>query len=146
MKVELELDGEQLQLLDKGLKECLTSLTDEQKVVLLQGYINTQLEGFRELKSNGYYNSNYVYTDFGKQVVDGLRSSVEKAIVKEMLEQENVRQEIEKVKKEVLPKLTRLVEEGIVKLVVERVFVNPHDLEGIISESIYKERARRANG
>ena len=145
MKIELDLNSEQLQLLDSNLKECLLSLTDEQKTALLQGYINTQLEGFKKIESFGY-SSNYVYSDFGKQVIDGLRGSVEKAIVKEMLEQENVRQEIEKVKKEVLPKLTRLVEEGIVKLVVERVFVNPHDLEGIISESIYKERARRANG
>lgn len=145
MKVELELNSEQLSLLDKNLKDCLISLTDEQKVALLQGYINTQLEGFKKFETYNY-GSQYTYSDFGKQVIDGLRGSIEKAIVKEMLEQENVRQEIERVKKEVLPRLTKLVEEGIVKLVVERLFVNPHDLEGIISESIYKERARRANG
>lgn len=42
MKIELDVSAEQLKELDKGLTNLLSTLSEEQQVQLIQGYLNKQ--------------------------------------------------------------------------------------------------------
>ena len=141
MKVELDLSVEQLSLLDKSLKDCLLSLTDEQKIQLLQNYINDQLESFREFKTDSTYWGNstkYVYTDFGKQVIEGLSGKIEKSITKEMLNNKEIKQYMNEVIEQVKRNLQSSIEKAISDYIVNNLFFNKEDIREEIRITLSK--------
>lgn len=130
MKIELEVDSEQLKLLDSGLKDLLTGLTEEQQVQLLQNYINNQLEGFRKRKETTYWRaeSEYEYTDFGKQVIDGLQDRIQESITQSILDKPTVQEYINETIQQVEQKLPEIIEKAIIQYTVDNLVSNKQEI------------------
>lgn len=143
MKVELDLSADQLTLLDKSLKDCLLSLTDDQMVQLLQNYIDNQLESFRVQKESSYWRTSpeYEYTDFGKQITDKMSKKIEEAITNEMLNKEEVTKYIDEVIENVKKDLQHTIESSISKYIIEHLFCNKDSLELEIMNTINMMRS-----
>ena len=130
MKIELEVNSEQLKLLDWGLKDLLTGLTEEQQVQLLQNYINNQLEGFRKRKETTYWRADpeYEYTDFGKQVIDGLQDRIQESITQSILDKPTVQEYINETIQQVEQKLPEIIEKSIIQYAVDNLFSNKQEI------------------
>lgn len=130
MKIELEVDSEQLKLLDSGLKDLLTGLTEEQQVQLLQNYINNQLEGFRKRKETTYWRAEpeYEYTNFGKQVIDGLQDRIQESITQSILDKPTVQEYINETIQQVEQKLPEIIEKSIIQYAVDNLFSNKQEI------------------
>lgn len=134
MKVELDLDANQLELLDKGLKDCLLSLSEEQQVMLIQNYMNAQFEDFKKPKDKISYwnNTEYEYTDFGKQVIETLSDKIEASITTSIFEKENVKQLIDEKIEEVIKNIPAIIESSISKYIINNLFRDKATLENEI--------------
>ena len=130
MKIELDEDSEQLKLLDSGLKDLLTGLTKEQQVQLLQNYINNQLEGFRKRKETTYWRAEpeYEYTDFGKQVIDGLQDRIQEGITQSILDKPTVQEYINETIQQVEQKLPEIIEKAIIQYTVDNLVSNKQEI------------------
>ena len=130
MKIELEVNSEQLKLLDSGLKDLLTGLTEEQQVQLLQNYINNQLEGFRKRKETTYWGADpeYEYTDFGKQVIDGLQDRIQEGITQSILDKPTVQEYINETIQQVEQKLPEIIEKAIIQYTVDNLVSNKQEI------------------
>lgn len=130
MKIELEVNSEQLKLLDSGLKDLLTGLTEEQQVQLLQNYINNQLEGFRKRKETTYWRADpeYEYTDFGKQVIDGLQDRIQEGITQSILDKPTVQEYINETIQQVEQKLPEIIEKAIIQYTVDNLVSNKQEI------------------
>lgn len=130
MKIELEVDSEQLKLLDSGLKDLLTGLTEEQQVQLLQNYINNQLEGFRKRKETTYWRAEpeYEYTNFGKQVIDGLQDRIQESITQSILDKPTVQEYINETIQQVEQKLPEIIEKAIIQYTVDNLVSNKQEI------------------
>lgn len=130
MKIELEVDSEQLKLLDSGLKDLLTGLTEEQQIQLLQNYINNQLEGFRKRKETTYWRADpeYEYTDFGKQVIDGLQGRIQEGITQSILDKPTVQEYINETIQQVEQKLPEIIEKAIIQYTVDNLVSNKQEI------------------
>lgn len=130
MKIELEVNSEQLKLLDSGLKDLLTGLTEEQQVQLLQNYINNQLEGFRKRKETTYWRAEpeYEYTDFGKQVIDGLQDRIQEGITQSILDKPTVQEYINETIQQVEQKLPEIIEKAIIQYTVDNLVSNKQEI------------------
>lgn len=130
MKIELEVDSEQLKLLDSGLKDLLTGLTEEQQVQLLQNYINNQLEGFRKRKETTYWRAEpeYEYTNFGKQVIEGLQDRIQESITQSILDKPTVQEYINETIQQVEQKLPDIIEKALIQYAVDNLFSNKQEI------------------
>lgn len=130
MKIELEVDSEQLKLLDSGLKDLLTGLTEEQQIQLLQNYINNQLEGFRKRKETTYWRAEpeYEYTNFGKQVIDGLQDRIQESITQSILDKPTVQEYINETIQQVEQKLPDIIEKAIIQYAIDNLFSNKQEI------------------
>ena len=130
MKIELEVNSEQLKLLDSGLKDLLIGLTEEQQVQLLQNYINNQLEGFRKRKETTYWRADpeYEYTDFGKQVIDGLQDRIQEGITQSILDKPTVQEYINETIQQVEQKLPEIIEKAIIQYTVDNLVSNKQEI------------------
>ena len=130
MKIELEVNSEQLKLLDSGLKDLLIGLTEEQQVQLLQNYINNQLEGFRKRKETTYWRADpeYEYTDFGKQVIDGLQDRIQEGITQSILDKPTVQEYINETIQQVEQKLPENIEKAIIQYTVDNLVSNKQEI------------------
>ncbi len=145
MKVEIDLDSEQLTLLDTSLKDLVLSLTKEQQTELLQNYINTQLESFRVQKQSDYWRSTpeYEYTDFGKQITDKMSERIEQAIVDKMLSNEELTKYMDSIIEDTKKGLQRIIEYSISNYIVEHLFQDKNSLQQQIRNTIYQMRSGR---
>lgn len=146
MKIELEVDSEQLKLLDSGLKDLLTGLTKEQQIQLLQNYINNQLEGFRKRKETTYWRAEpeYEYTDFGKQVIDGLQGRIQEGITQSILDKPTVQEYINETIHQVEQKLPEIVEKAIIQYTVDNLFSNKQEIFDMCVQK-YQDMRRHEN-
>lgn len=140
MKVEIDLDSEQLSLLDTSLKDLVLSLTKEQQTELLQNYINTQLESFRVPKQSDYWRSSteYEYTDFGKQITDKMSERIEQAIVDKMLSNKELTKYINEIIENIKKDLQHIIEYSISNYIVEHLFQDKDSLQSKIQTTIYQ--------
>ena len=135
MKIELEVSAEQLKELDKGLNNLLLNLNEEQQVQLIQGYLNKQ---FQDLYKKDSYWSNTELTDFGKQLIQGLQEQISKSITDKLLEQENVKKEMDEITQKVLNTLPDIIPKAINEYIVGNLFQNKGEISTMIN-TIYWE-------
>lgn len=139
MKVELDLSAEQLNLLDENLKDCLLSLTDSQKEDIIKNYINTQLESFRKPKQSEYWDSTkYEYTDFGKQMIDGLRDKLADSIKQTSLENEEVKKCMNETIDWIKKNIKNIIQESISNYIINNIFYNKSELQNIVSNTVWR--------
>lgn len=135
MKIELEVSAEQLKELDKGLNNLLLNLNEEQQVQLIQGYLNKQ---FQDLYEKDSYWSNTELTDFGKQLIQGLQEQISKSVTSKLLEQENVKKEMDEITQKVLDTLPDIIPKAINEYIVGNLFQNKGKISTMIN-TIYWE-------
>ena len=135
MKIELEVSAEQLKELDKGLNNLLLNLNEEQQVQLIQGYLNKQ---FQDLYEKDSYWSNTELTDFGKQLIQGLQEQISKSITDKLLEQENVKKEMDEITQKVLDTLPDIIPKAIPEYIVGNLFQNRGEINTMIN-TVYWE-------
>ena len=134
-EIELEVSAEQLKELDKGLNNLLLNLNEEQQVQLIQGYLNKQ---FQDLYEKDSYWSNTELTDFGKQLIQGLQEQISKSITDKLLEQENVKKEMDEITQKVLDTLPDIIPKAITEYIVGNLFQNRGEINTMIN-TVYWE-------
>ena len=141
MKVELEVNGEQLKDLNDNVKDFLLSLTDEQKIKLFQNYINQEMDSFRQRIDSYRYGSyiKYEYTDFGKQLIDGLQDKISQIISNDILNKEEIKELIEEHTEKILDRMESIVEKSIIKYITDNLFSSKEKIKDLISSEINKE-------
>lgn len=143
MKIELEVSAEQLKELDKGLNNLLLNLNEEQQVQLIQGYLNKQ---FQDLYKKDSYWSNTELTAFGKELIQGLQGQISKSVTSKLLEQENVKKEIDEITQNVLNNLSDIIQKSITQYIVDNLFSNKQDIYDIADTKYWQNRdAERSN-
>lgn len=135
MKIELEVSAEQLKELDKGLNNLLLNLNEEQQVQLIQGYLNKQ---FQDLYEKDSYWSNTKLTAFGKELIQGLQEQISKSVTSKLLEQENVKKEMDEITQKVLDTLPDIIPKAINEYIVGNLFQNKGEISTMIN-TIYWE-------
>ena len=135
MKIELEVSAEQLKELDKGLNNLLLNLNEEQQVQLIQGYLNKQ---FQDLYEKDSYWSNTELTVFGKELIQGLQEQISKSVTSKLLEQENVKKEMDEITQKVLDTLPDIIPKAINEYIVGNLFQNKGEISTMIN-TIYWE-------
>lgn len=135
MKIELEVSAEQLKELDKGLNNLLLNLNEEQQVQLIQGYLNKQ---FQDLYKKDSYWSNTELTAFGKELIQGLQEQISKSVTSKLLEQENVKKEMDEITQKVLNTLPDIIPKAINEYIVGNLFQNKGEISTMIN-TIYWE-------
>ena len=137
MKVELDLSAEQLNLLDENLKDCLLSLTDSQKIDIIKNYMDNQLENFREPKRNGWGDTKYEYSDFGKQMIEGLQDKLKDSLQKTALENEEIKNYMNETIEWLKENISKIMQEAISKYIIENLFYNKSELENKVRGVIW---------
>lgn len=140
MKIELEVSAEQLKELDKGLNNLLLNLNEEQQVQLIQGYLNKQ---FQDLYEKDSYWSNTELTDFGKQLIQGLQEQISKSITDKLLEQENVKKEMDEITQKVLDTLPDIIPKAITEYIVGNLFQNRGEINTMINTVYWENKKYR---
>lgn len=137
MKIELEVSAEQLKELDKGLNNLLLNLNEEQQVQLIQGYLNKQ---FQYLYKKDSYWSNTELTAFGKELIQGLQGQISKSVTSKLLEQENVKKEIDEITQNVLNVLPDIIPKAITEYIVGNLFQNKGEINTMINNIYWENR------
>lgn len=135
MKIELEVSAEQLKELDKGLNNLLLNLNEEQQIQLIQGYLNKQ---FQDLYKKDSYWSNIELTAFGKELIQGLQEQISRSVTSKLLEQENVKKEMDEITQKVLDTLPDIIPKAINEYIVGNLFQNKGEISTMIN-TIYWE-------
>lgn len=137
MKIELEVSAEQLKELDKGLNNLLLNLNEEQQVQLIQGYLNKQ---FQDLYKKDSYWSNTELTVFGKELIQSLQEQISKSITSKLLEQENVKKEMDEITQKVLDTLPDIIPKAITEYIVGNLFQNKGEINTMINNIYWEHR------
>lgn len=137
MKIELEVSAEQLKELDKGLNNLLLNLNEEQQVQLIQGYLNKQ---FQDLYKKDSYWSNTELTAFDKELIQGLQEQISKSITSKLLEQENVKKEMDEITQKVLDTLPDIIPKAITEYIVGNLFQNKGEINTMINNIYWEHR------
>lgn len=137
MKIELEVSAEQLKELDKGLNNLLLNLNEEQQVQLIQGYLNKQ---FQDLYEEDSYWSNTELTVFGKELIQGLQEQISKSVTSKLLEQENVKKEMDEITQKALDTLPDIIPKAITEYIVGNLFQNKGEINTMINNIYWEHR------
>lgn len=137
MKIELEVSAEQLKELDKGLNNLLLNLNEEQQVQLIQGYLNKQ---FQNLYKKDSYWSNTELTVFGKELIQGLQEQISKSVTSKLLEQENVKKEMDEITQKALDTLPDIIPKAITEYIVGNLFQNKGEINTMINNIYWEHR------
>lgn len=137
MKIELDVSAEQLKELDKGLTNLLSTLSEEQQVQLIQGHLNKQ---FENLYNKSSYYSNTELTDFGKNLIQGLQKQITNSVTDKILEQENVKKEIDEITRDVLNNLPDIIQQSITQYIVNNLFLNKQHIYDIANTTYWQNR------
>lgn len=119
MKVELDLNSEQLQELDKDLCKLLKSLTEEQQTEIIKSYMTECLNN--QMFEQASWNHSTL-TNFGQEVISGLQNKINKVITDVILSDEHLIKEIEERKQSVIKELPETVTNAIGTYIVENLF------------------------
>ena len=136
MKIELDLNAEQLAQLDTSLADLIKCLTDEQKQELIKPILENKLEQLIWTNISGYYSSSKSLTDFGKHFVDSLKEGVTSQVVDILTDNE----EYKKIVKQCIDYSKQATEEVFAKKLSEHlingIFENKESLKQNLSYSI----------
>ena len=145
MKIELDLNEEQLKQLDHDLVDVLGNLTDDQKVQLIQGFLTKRL---MEVDAHpdrggcfGYYDKNAErWNHFISAVVNGLQEKIVQSITDEILKNDPIRAKVDAATDSTIQNIGEYVCRGIISYVVERVFLRKDEVMHEINNAVVNTR------
>lgn len=124
MKIELDLNLEQMEGLEKNLQETLSNLSEYQQIALLQGYINNLFEGIYHKDRWGDNHLN----EFGQVLIAGMREQISKITCKKILEDERFAKEIDKCINFYEKNLNDILGKAIIEYIMTRLFTEKSDV------------------
>ena len=143
MKVELDLSTEQLENLDKGLTELLGNLTDEQKVSVIQTYLNEKFDKFyNEHNSISYYSSSCSkeLSEFGRKLISGLQDKISNSISKEMLDNKDLKENLDMIVTDITSHMYDIVKNSLSTYIINNLFTNKETILTIMQSYINQHR------
>ena len=136
MKVELDLSAEQLQELDNGLMNLIKTLSEDQKTEILKSYLQNKMDENFYSKQNSIYSSKQL-SDFGKEVVEGLREKVADNITDDILSNEDLKNKMNEIIEYIIRNLQEIIEQSISKYIVDNLFASKYMLDEQIKRTIW---------
>lgn len=136
MKIELDLNLEQMEGLEKDLQNTLSNLSEYQQIALLQGYINNLFEGIYRKDRWGDNQLN----EFGQALVAEMREQISNATCKKILEDERFAKEIDKCVDFYKKNLNDILGRAIVEYIMTRLFTEKGDVVEITSRILNSYR------
>lgn len=136
MKIELDLNLEQMEGLEKNLQETLCNLSKQQQIVLLQGYINNLFEGIYHKDRWGDNHLN----EFGQALVAEMREQISNATCEKILEDERFMKEIDKCVDFYKKNLNDILGRAIIEYIMTRLFTEKGDVVEITSKILNSYR------
>lgn len=141
MKVELDLSSDQLRYLDNSLTELVKNLTEEQQIMILNNYMQTQMENLIiKNKSTNFYSSSSstTLTELGQHLVNGLQARIADAITDKILETEDIKKLMEDYTKQVIDNLPSTIMKSINSYVVDQIFLSKDRMQDILTQQSYE--------
>ena len=145
MKVELDLSTEQLENLDKGLTDTLLNLNDEQKVTIIQTYLNEKFDNFYRTYTNSWGSTTREISEFGKELTNNLQNKIKEAVADKILEKEEVTNIIDENINKIEGDLQSIIKEAISKYIIDHLFSDQDKIRQNINEEIWHRQQEMAN-
>lgn len=136
MKIELDLNLEQMEGLEKNLQKTLSNLSEYQQIALLQGYINNLFEGIYRKDRWGDNQLN----EFGQALVAEMREQISNATCEKILEDERFAKEIDKCVEFYKENLNDILGRAIIEYIMTRLFTEKSDVVEITSKILSSYR------
>lgn len=136
MKIELDLNLEQMEGLEKDLQKTLSNLSESQQIALLQGYINNLFEGIYRKDRWGDNQLN----EFGQALVAEMREQISNATCEKILEDERFAEEIDKCVDFYKKNLNDILGRAIIEYIMTRLFTEKGDVVEITSRILSSYR------
>ena len=132
MRIELEINEEQMKDISEDLKKFLDNLTDEQKLEILKDFCNRQLEESLGVTHSGYYYNNFSDT-FAKKMQEGINNGVADIICKRDDFEELLKDKIDRTVKN----MGSIIEASITKYIAGHIFMSKDEIMNEINHSVY---------
>ena len=136
MKVELDLSAEQLQELDNGLMNLIKTLSEDQKTEIVKSYLQNKMDENFYSKQDSIYSSKQL-SNFGKEVVEGLREKVADSITDDILSNEDLKNKMNEIIEYIIRNLQEIIEQSISKYIVDNLFASKYMLDEQIKRTIW---------
>lgn len=136
MKVELDLSAEQLQELDNGLMNLIKTLSEDQKTEIVKSYLQNKMDENFYSKQDSIYSSKQL-SNFGKEVVEGLREKVADNITNDILSNKDLTDEMDEIIEYIIRNLQEIIEQSISKYIVDNLFASKYMLDEQIKRTIW---------
>lgn len=136
MKVELDLSAEQLQELDNGLMNLIKTLSEDQKTEIVKSYLQNKMDENFYSKQDSIYSSKQL-SNFGKEVVEGLREKVANNITDDILSNKDLTDKMDEITKYIIRNLQEIIEQSISKYIVDNLFASKYMLDEQIKRTIW---------
>ena len=111
MKVELDLSAEQLQELDNGLMNLIKTLSEDQKTEIVKSYLQNKMDENFYSKQDSIYSSKQL-SNFGKEVVEGLREKVADNITNDILSNKDLTDKMDEIIEYIIRNLQEIIEQA----------------------------------
>lgn len=129
MKIEIDVDSNQLQLLDTSLKEFLLSLNDEQKIKLIENYIFLKFDNVFYKDEVSLYSNSRKLSDFGNSLIDGLQEKINKSITNKIMENSEIQNLINNSIDETEKNMNTIISNAITTYIINNLFCKPEKLK-----------------
>lgn len=136
MKIELDLNLEQMEGLERDLQKTLSNLSESQQIALLQGYINNLFEGIYRKDRWGDNQLN----EFGQALVAEMREQISNATCEKILKDERFAKEIDKCVEFYKENLNDILGRAIIEYIMTRLFTEKSDVVEITSKILSSYR------
>lgn len=129
MKIELDLNEEQLKQLDHDLTDVLGNLTEDQKLQIMTDLLYKRLEKVDAGSSNSRRDPQIArWEHFISEIVKGLQKKLAESITEKMLKNEAVLERAEDAINYTTGHLEEIVSKGILEFVIRNTFATHKDM------------------
>ena len=132
MKIELDLNEEQLKQLDHDLVDVLGNLTDDQKVQIMTDVLYKRLEKVDvNVSSRWTTPEESRWNRFINEIIKGLQEKLAESITENMLKNEAIQERAQNAINNTVGHLEEIIFKGIVEFVIKNVFASYRDMHSV---------------
>lgn len=132
MKIELDLNEEQLKQLDHDLVDVLGNLTDDQKVQIMTDVLYKRLEKVDvNVSSRWTTPEESRWSRFINEIIKGLQEKLAESITENMLKNEAIQERAQNAINNTVEHLEEIIFKGIVEFVIKNVFASYKDMHSV---------------
>lgn len=125
MKIELDLNEEQLKQLDHDLVDVLGNLNDDQKVKIMTDILYKRLEKVDVNVSSRWPTQEETrWSRFISEIVKGLQEKLAESITENMLKNEAIQERAQNAINNTVGHLEEIVSKGIIEFVIRNTFAS----------------------